>query len=133
MAATALIGDRDDRFRGIVRRAIEGLVRVVGEADSAEELISLARQLEPDVILIDLDLPADGGISTARRIKGEQPEIRVILMTGHGEEAYLEDTGKAGADAFLPKGQVRHWAPTVLRRVAGGDLRPWRGRHRRGH
>jgi len=131
-AATALIADDDDGFRAIVRRAIEGLVRVVGEADSADSLISLARQLEPDVILVDLDLPSDGGIPTARRIKGEQPEVRVILMTGHGEEAYLEATGKAGADAFLPKKDVKHWAPTVLRRVAGGDLRPWRGRHRRG-
>jgi two-component system response regulator DesR len=133
MAATALIADHDDRFRGIVRRAIEGLVRIVGEADSAEAAISLARQLEPDVLLIDLDLPDGGGITTARRIKGEQPRMLVILMTGHGEEAYLEDTGKSGADALLPKRNVKLWAPTVLRRVAGGDLRPWRGRDRRGH
>jgi DNA-binding NarL/FixJ family response regulator len=133
MAATALIADRDDRFRGIVRRAIEGLVRIVGEADSAESAVSLARQLEPDVILIDLDLPEDGGITVARRIKVEQPQVRVILLTGHGEEAYLEDTGKSGADALLPKRDVKLWAPTVLRRVAGGDLRPWRGRERRGH
>ena len=132
MAATALIADEDDRFRGVVRRAIEGLVRIVGEADSAEAAISLARQLEPDVILIDLDLPEGGGIPTARRIKGEHPEVRVILMTGHGEEAYLEATGKGGADAFLPKKDVKLWAPTVLRRVAGGDLRPWRIRGHRG-
>jgi DNA-binding NarL/FixJ family response regulator len=127
MAATALIADGDERFRVILRMVIEGLVRVVAEAESDERAIFLARVLEPDVILIDLDLPKTGGIWTARKIKGEQPAMRVILMTGHGEEAFLEATGKGGADAFLPKHHVRSQAPTVLRRVAGGVLRPWEG------
>jgi len=133
MAATALIADDDDAFRGVVRRVIEGLVRIVGEAESDEAAISLARQLEPDVLLIDLDLPVGGGIQTARRIKSEQPRIRVILMTAHGEEAFLEATGKGGTDAFLPKRNVKTHAPTVLRKVAGGELLPWGGRERRPH
>ena len=125
MAATALIADDDEISRGILRRVIAGLVRIVGEADSDETAIILARALEPDVILIDHDLPKAGGIPTARQIKVEQPVIRVILMTRHGEEAFLEATGRAGCDAFLPKSQVRSQAPAVLRRVAGGVLRPW--------
>jgi DNA-binding NarL/FixJ family response regulator len=132
MAATALIADDDAEFRGIVRRSIEGLVRVLGEAESDEAAIVLVRALEPDVVLIDLDLPREGGIATAWRVKREQPSIRVILMTAHGEEAYLEATGKAGADAFLPKPHVKRDAPSVLRRVAGGVLRPW-DRFRRSH
>jgi DNA-binding NarL/FixJ family response regulator len=133
MAATALIADGDERFRGFVRSVIEGLVRVVGEAESDEMAIFLARALEPDVILIDLDLPRTGGIWTARQIKGELPAVRVILLTGHGEEAFLEATGKGGADAFLPKHHVRSRAPMVLRRVAGGVLCPWEAhRERRG-
>jgi DNA-binding NarL/FixJ family response regulator len=55
----------------------------------------------------------------------------VILMTAHGEEAYLEDTSKAGADAFLPKRKVKTHAPMLLRRVAGGELHPWNRRERR--
>lgn len=133
MAASALIADGDDAFRAVVRRVIEGLVRVVGEAESDEAAISLSRQLEPDLILIDLDLPESGGIQTARRIKSEQPRIRVILMTAHGEEAFLEATGKSGADAFLPKRNVKTHAPMVLRKVAGGELLPWGGRERGRH
>jgi len=124
-AATAVIADHDQAFRGLVRRAIEGLVRVLGEAETDEAAVALVRALEPDVILIDLDLPRGGGIATAWRVKREQPSIRVILMTTHGEEAYLEATGKAGADAFLAKAHARRDAPSVLRRVAGGVLRPW--------
>ena len=62
-------------------------------------------------------------IEAARRIKAEQPGIRVILMTGHGEEAYLEATGRAGTDAFLPKGSARIRALTVVRSVVGNGLR----------
>jgi DNA-binding NarL/FixJ family response regulator len=130
VAATAFIADHDAAFRGIVRGAIEGLVRILGEADNDDAALLLVRALEPDVILIDLDLPRAGGIATAWRVKSEQPAIRVILMAGHGEEAYLEATGKAGADAFLRKQHARNEAPTVLRRVAGGVLRPWERRRR---
>jgi len=130
VAATALIADHDEAFRGIVRVAIEGLVRVLGEAENDDAALVLVRALEPDVILIDLDLPRSGGIATAWRLKSEQPQIRVILMTTHGEEAFLEATGKAGADAFLRKQHAKSEAATVLRRVAGGVLRPWDRRRR---
>src|SRR5215471_2894221 len=120
MAATAVIADHDKAFRDILHGAIDGFVRVLGEADNGESALALVRALEPDVILIELDLPHEGGITTAWRIRCEHPEIRVILMTAHGEEAFLEATGKAGADAFLPKAKARREAPSVLRRVAGG-------------
>jgi two-component system invasion response regulator UvrY len=132
MATTALIADGDERFRGSVRRLIEDLVRVVGEAEGDETAISLARALKPDVILIDFDLPRVGGIETARKIKRDRPEIRVVLMTAHGEEAYLDSTGKSGADAFLPKTHVRSEALALLRRMASGvpRERPLDPRHR---
>jgi len=125
LAATALIADRDTAFRGIVRGAIDGLVRIVGETDNGDSALVLARALKPDVILIELDLPRGGGIATAWRIKRDQPEVRVILMTANGEEAFLESTGKAWPDAFLRRQDARNDAPTVLRRVAAGNLRPW--------
>ena len=123
MATTVLIADTDERFRTSIRRLIEGPVHVVGEAENDESAIALARALEPDVILIDIDLPRAGGIQTARMIKDEQPRIRVVLMTAHGEEAYLDATGKSGADAILPKREARTEASAVLRRVASGVLR----------
>jgi two-component system, NarL family, response regulator DesR len=123
VATTTLIADTDERFRTSVRKLIEGPVEVVGEAADDESAIALARALEPDVILIDLDLPRAGGIETARMIKDDQPGIRVVLMTAHGEEAYLDATGKSGADAILPKKNARTEASAVLRRVASGVLR----------
>ena len=132
MRGTALIADRDKRFRDSLRMLIEGVVRVVGEAESDDEAVSLAQALEPDVILIDIDLPRAGGIETAQQIRETQPEILVVLMTAHREEAYLEGTGKSGADAFLPKRYLRAEARAVLRRLFAGAPRPWeRPRDRR--
>jgi len=127
MAATALIADDDKHFRGTLRLLIQGVCHVVGEAESDDSAISLARELEPDVILIDHDLPRAGGIETTRRIKAVQPQILVVLMTARGEEAYLEGTGKSGADALLPKKYVRTEARAVLRRLFAGVPRPWEG------
>ena len=140
MTATALIADDDKAFRDLLRRAIEGLVRVVAEAESDDEAVSLAGDLAPHVIFVDLDLPKTGGIETMRRIKDDLPWALLILMTSHGEEAYLESTGRSGADGFLRKQSARTEAPLVLRRLAGGSLRlaakplrPWeRSTRRRG-
>jgi DNA-binding NarL/FixJ family response regulator len=131
VAATALIADDDKRFRGSIRMLIQGVAHVIGEAESDATAISLARALEPDVILIDHDLPRAGGIETARQIKGAQPQILVVLMTSRGEEAYLEGTGRSGADALLPKKYVRTEARAVLRRLFAGVPRPWEGRRDR--
>ena len=130
MVATAVIADHDTAFRGIVRGAIDGLVRILGVADNGDSALALVRALKPDVLLIEFALPGGGGIAAAWQIKREQPEVRVILMTAHGEEAFLEATGKAGADAFLRKQHAKGEAATVLRRVAGGVLRPWDRRRR---
>jgi DNA-binding NarL/FixJ family response regulator len=114
MPATALIADGDESARSRIRGAIEDLVRIVGEAGSDEEALAAALELQPDVVLIDLDLPASGGIATTHRIKNEQPATRVVLLTAHGEEAYLDGTGKSGADALLSKRAARTEARAVL-------------------
>src|SRR5262245_59790251 len=120
---TALIADTDKRFAASLHTLIQEVVRVVGEAQDDETAISQAQELEPEVILIDLDLPRAGGIETARRIKERVPGIRVVLMTAHGEEAYLEGTGKSHADVLLPKRYVRTDPSAALRRLRAGVLR----------
>jgi DNA-binding NarL/FixJ family response regulator len=119
MPATALIADDDEAARGMIRRAIESFVRVVAEAESDEEALAAALELGPDVVLVAFDLPESGGIATTHRIKDERPGTRVVLMTAHGEEAYLGGTGRSGADALLPKRAVR----TEARAVLGSVLR----------
>jgi two-component system response regulator DegU len=102
-----LLADGDERFRDFVRRLLGGRVRVVGEASSGTEAIMLARECRPHVVLMDLGLADPGSISATRQIKAETPGTKVVLLTAHDEETYLDATGKTGADALLPKRRVR--------------------------
>ncbi|MGE0453589.1 MAG: response regulator transcription factor [Vicinamibacteria bacterium] len=132
MAITVLIADDDDAFRELAKRLLGRAVTLVGEASDGEAAVELARQHRPDVVLIDIDLPGLDGIAATQRIKGIDPSTRVILLTGHAEEAYLNSTGKTGADALLPKRSARLEILSAIRAVLGGLRSGWDGRERRG-
>jgi CheY-like chemotaxis protein len=132
MPVTVLISDDCGEFRRRLRRAIEGVVAVVGEASSDEETIRMARELRPDLVLIDVDLPLEGGIEVVRRLKAERPEAKVILLSEQGADARVPALGSCGADALLTKSHVKTEALKHLRSVAGPLLWRWDGRERRG-
>jgi len=101
-----LIVDDNRGFLEVARVLLEGDgVEVVGVARSGAEGIARARELEPDVILIDVDLGHDSGIELAKRVarKGDGPGGRVILMSAYGEEEITDLIEDGVAIGFLPK------------------------------
>lgn len=101
-----LIVDDVTQVRQDLRTALtlSGGIDVVGEASDGEEAVGLAVLLQPDVILMDLEMPVLDGYEAARRIKRARPSCRVVALTVHGDEAARHNAALAGIDDFVVKG-----------------------------
>ena len=105
MEATILIVDDNVQIRVLLRglAAQAPGCHVVGEAADGAEAMQLAQELRPDIMLLDLSMPRVNGLEVLRWIKAERPEIKVIIVTVHDEDAYRQAAAASGADAFLLK------------------------------
>ena len=106
MAIKVLVVDDHDLVRiGISRMLsdVEG-IKVVGQAASGEEAVKLARELTPDVVLMDVQMPGIGGLEATRKIQRIDEGIRVIAVTVCDEEPFPSRLLKAGAAGYLTKG-----------------------------
>ncbi len=106
-------------MRGLLEREPDFLI--VGEADDSRSAIELALDTSPDIILMDLTLPAPGGIETTQRIKRELPSVGIIVLAQNEEEDALFDAIKAGAAAFILKDVGPDDLVTIIRRVSDGE------------
>jgi DNA-binding NarL/FixJ family response regulator len=79
-------------------------IEIVGEAANGLEAIRQAEALQPEVVLLDLEMPVLDGYAAARRIKTHCPACRVIALTVHDYEAARQKALQAGVDAFVVKG-----------------------------
>jgi DNA-binding NarL/FixJ family response regulator len=79
-------------------------VVVVGEAGDGREAVQQTGVLEPDVVLMDLEMPVMSGYEAARRIKARWPACRVVALTAHGYESAQAQAFQAGVDVFITKG-----------------------------
>ncbi len=100
-----LIVDDHEMVRAGLRAIIEstGRMQVVGEAADGEEAIRLAQRLDPDVILMDIDMPRLDGIEATRRISALDLGTGILILTRHDHEEYLEPIMSAGAMGFIRK------------------------------
>jgi len=93
----------------------------VGEADNGRTAVSLARQLKPDVIIMDLMMPEMSGSEAIRIIHKESPETRIIVLTSYGTSKEMSDAIAGGACAALLKDTSTADLVDAIRRVATGE------------
>jgi len=93
---------------------------IVGEASDGEEALQRAQQLEPDVILMDINLPLLNGLQATRKLKALRPEINVVMLTAYDDEEQVYHAIRAGASAYNAKDVDPERLVEVIRHVAGG-------------
>ena len=118
-----LIVDDHPMFRVGIREILlrEQDFEIVGEAEDARGAFELAQSESPDIILMDLSLPAPGGIEITQRIKRELPAVGIVCLAMAEDEDQLFDAIKAGAAAFILKDVGPDDLVTIIRRVSAGE------------
>ena len=96
-------------------------ITVVGEAEDGEEAIQKAKQLKPDVVVIDLSMPKVSGVEAAKVLQKECPGARVLVLTMHENEEYVYQIFKSGAGGYILKNAGREEIAKAIRAVAKGE------------
>jgi DNA-binding NarL/FixJ family response regulator len=118
-----LIADDHPLFRHGIRALLEAAAdfEVVGEARSGEEAISLAASLQPDVILMDIQMPGVNGIEATRRIVHTSPHIRLLMVTMFEDDASVFTAMRAGARGYILKDAEKADLLRAIRAVGSGE------------
>jgi two-component system, NarL family, invasion response regulator UvrY len=118
-----LVVDDHDLVRMGITRMLADIsgIKVVGEAASGEEALRLARDLEPEVVLMDVKMPGIGGLEATRKLLRQDPDVRIVAVTVCDEEPFPSRLLKAGAAGYLTKGAALEEMVKAIRAVASGQ------------
>lgn len=117
-----MIVDDHPLFRQGLRRAVETRpeLHVVAEADDGELALRLAQEIQPEVIVLDINLPSRNGIQVAQEIKRKMPQTGVILLTGYHDDQQALHAIRAGANAYFSKDVTPQRLVEAIQQVNSG-------------
>ncbi len=121
--ARVLIADDHALVREGMRTMLASVpdLEVVGEAENGRKALELCRELEPDLVLMDVRMPEMDGLAATKEIKGECPETSVLIITTHESPEYLMDAIRAGAAGYVLKDSTKQQLLNAVQRVISGD------------
>ena len=107
-----------DALKGVLERELD--IAVVGEANDGGECLELARQVRPDIVLMDIGLPVLGGIDATRALVAEDPAIKVVALSTFSDRRVVMQMLDAGARGYVVKSAGRDELLRAIRAVAYG-------------
>jgi len=118
-----LLVDDHDLFREGLKSllALRNDLRIVGEAGNGEEAVTKARDLMPDVILMDVGLPGISGVEATKLIINEMPSVEIIMLTASENDGDLFESLKAGAKGYVLKNIASQELAKLIHGVLGGE------------
>ena len=111
----------------VLREALQFLLeaepglRVVGQATDGHEAVEMAARLKPDIAIMDIGLPSLNGLEATRHILQAVPSCRVLVLSAHSDDAYLEQSLAMGASGYLVKQSSTGLLVKAIREIAGGS------------
>lgn len=119
---TVLMVDDHPIIREGLRKILESEsdIEVIGEASTGREAVAMARKLHPDVVVMDIAMPLLNGLEAAGQIRQAAPEIKVVILSAHSDDAYVERAIAMGAAGYLIKQTSAQFLPQAIREVRKG-------------
>lgn len=122
MAISVLIADDHKAIRSMLGRLLarQPGIRVVGYAADGVQAIIEATRLRPDVVVMDISMPRMTGISATRELQHEQPQIKVVILSGHATSEHVNRAVLAGAHGYVLKNTATQDIIDAVRAVHAG-------------
>src|ERR1043166_4494975 len=106
-------------FRSLLKH--ERDIEVVGEAETGHQAVQLTRKLRPAVVVMDIAMPLLNGLEATRQIRKNFPDTKVLILSAHSDDAYVDQVTGLGAVGFLLKQTNSHNLATAIREVQKGN------------
>ena len=119
-----LLADDHKLMREGLRMLLEKLsgITIVGEAGDGISAVRMARDLKPDLVLMDIAMPDLNGIEATRRIMTESPGVKVIALSMHADKRFVRHMFAAGAAGYVLKGSAFEEVAAAIKKVAAGRI-----------
>jgi DNA-binding NarL/FixJ family response regulator len=119
-----LLGDDHTLVREGLRRYIESTdgIEVLGEASTGAEMVALAKETEPDIVVLDIRMPEMDGIEAARQISEQVPGTRVVMLTAYDDRHFVVEAVRAGAKGYVLKSKDAEHLLQAVRLVHDGHM-----------
>jgi DNA-binding NarL/FixJ family response regulator len=116
LEAISLLLEQDDRFV------------VAGRARNGREAVALAKEVAPDAVVVDIEMPVLDGVEATRRLREAAPDLPIVAVSGHDYEERVLEIRQAGADDYVRKARLADELPRVLAALLGTAGRNTRSR-----
>ena len=119
-----LIADNHPIVRLGIRQVLETSsdIEVIADVSTTEELFKTLKDVNPDVVILEMDIPEINGIATLRKMKLEFPDIKTLMYSGQSEDVYALSTIRAGAFGYLSKTADLEYIISAVKKVSEGNM-----------
>ena len=120
---TVLLAEDHEIVREGLRKLLEAEhdIQVVGEADTGRQAVELTKKLRPAVVVMDIAMPLLNGSEATRQIRQAVPDTKVLILSAHSDDAYIEQAIASGAAGYLIKQTSAHFLSEAIREVQKGN------------
>src|SRR5690606_32000680 len=119
-----LIADNHPIIRIWIRKVLESVpeFEVIADVSTTEELFEFLGHTEPDILILEMDIPEINGIASLRKIKMEYPKLKTLMFSGQSEDVYALSTIRAGAFGYLSKTASLDYLVSAVQKINSGSM-----------